>query len=73
MEDISTIGIGAGGGLIGIAVIAFLKYCWRKQLHSKCKSGCCETSVDVDDKSPTTIHAPPPEEPHAIDKVEMKV
>jgi hypothetical protein len=73
MESGSVVGIGAGGGLIGILVIGFLKYCWRKQLHSKCKSGCCETSVDVDDKSPTAVHAVPPEEKHDIEKVEMKL
>jgi len=51
MEPGDVIGIGAGGGLIGIIVIALLKYCYKKELHSKCKSDCCESSVDVENNS----------------------
>jgi hypothetical protein len=51
MEETSVIGLGAGGGIIGILVIALLKYCYKKELHTKCKSACCETSVDLEDNS----------------------
>lgn len=51
MEDIGTIGLGAGGGILGIIIIAIFKYCYKKELHTKCKSACCETSVDVEDNS----------------------
>ena len=53
MEPGDVIGIGAGGGLIGILVIALLKYCYKKELHSKCKSACCESSVDVENNTPS--------------------
>jgi hypothetical protein len=51
MEDISAIGIGAGGGITAIIIIALFKFCYKKQLHSKFKSACCETVVDVEDNS----------------------
>lgn len=51
MEDVSTIGFGAGGGLIAIIIIAAMKYCYKKELHTKFKSACCETSINVEDNS----------------------
>lgn len=51
MEDINTVGIGAGGGIITIIIYALFKFCYKKQLHTKFKSACCETSVDVEDNS----------------------
>lgn len=51
MEIGDVIGLGASGGIIGILVIGLLKYCYKKELHTKCKSACCETSVDVEDNS----------------------
>jgi hypothetical protein len=51
MEEGNMIGLGAGGGILGILVIALMKYCYKKELHTKCKSACCETSVDVENNS----------------------
>ena len=51
MDASSVVGIGAGGGILGVIVIALLKFCYKKELHTKCKSACCETSVDVEDNS----------------------
>ena len=51
MEDSSVIGLGTGGGLLGIFIYVLFKYCYKKELHTKCKSGCCESSVDVEDNS----------------------
>jgi hypothetical protein len=57
MEDVSsTVGVGLGGGLIGVIIYVIFKYCYKKKLHSVCKSGCCETTVDVGDNStPTNV------------------
>jgi hypothetical protein len=55
MEDIgSTVGMSLGGGLIGVIIYVIFKYCYKKELHTKCRSGCCETTVDVDDNSTPT-------------------
>jgi len=55
MEDVSsTVGVGLGGGLIGVIIYALFKYCYKKKFHTVCKSGCCETSVDVTDTSTPT-------------------
>jgi hypothetical protein len=51
MEDSNVIGLSAGGGIIGIIIYVLFKYCYKKELHTKCKSACCETSVDVEDNS----------------------
>ena len=51
MEASSVVGIGAGGGILGVIIFALFKFCYKKELHTKCKSACCETSVDVDDNS----------------------
>jgi len=51
MEAGDVIGLGAGGGLIGIIIFALFKFCYKKELHTKFKSGCCETSVDVEDNA----------------------
>jgi len=51
METSSVVGIGAGGGVLGVILLAIIKYCYKKELHTKCKSACCETSVDVEDNS----------------------
>jgi hypothetical protein len=45
------IGIGAGGGIIGVIIFSFFKFCYKRKLHSNCKSGCCETDVDIQDTS----------------------
>jgi hypothetical protein len=55
MEDVSsTVGVGLGGGLMGIIIYALFKYCYKKKFHTVCKSGCCETSVDVTESSTPT-------------------
>jgi hypothetical protein len=51
MEDISTIGMGAGGGIVVIIIIAVMKYCYKKELHTKFKSECCESSINIEDNS----------------------
>jgi hypothetical protein len=51
MEESSVIGLGAGGGIISIILVALFKYCYKKELHTKCKSACCESSVDIEDNS----------------------
>lgn len=51
MDEMSVAGLGAGGGLVGIIIYSLFKYCYKKELHTKCKSACCETSVDVEDNS----------------------
>jgi hypothetical protein len=51
MDDGSVLGIGAGGGVATLIVYILFRYCYKKELHTKCKSHCCETSVDVDDNS----------------------
>jgi len=51
MEEANIIGLGAGGGIIGIILVALFKYCYKKELHTKIKSACCETTVDVEDNS----------------------
>ena len=51
MEASSVVGIGAGSGILGVIIVALFKFCYKKELHTKCKSACCETSVDVDDNS----------------------
>jgi hypothetical protein len=51
MDEINTISLGASGGIIGIILVLFIRYCYKKELHTKCKSACCETSVDVEDNS----------------------
>jgi hypothetical protein len=51
MEQGDVIGLGAGGGLLGIFIYVLFKYCYKKELHTKCKSNCCESSVDIDDNS----------------------
>jgi hypothetical protein len=51
METGSIVGVGAGSGVLGIILMALFKYCYKKELHTKCKSACCETSVDVEDNS----------------------
>jgi hypothetical protein len=51
MEEGNVLGLGASGGLLGIFIYILFKYCYKKELHTKCKSACCETSVDVEDNS----------------------
>lgn len=51
MDALSTVGVGAGGGIIGILIFSLFKFCYKKQLHTNIKSGCCETTVDVADNS----------------------
>lgn len=55
----SIVALGASGGLIGIIIFAVFKYCYKKELHTKCRSHCCETNLDVEDNStPTKIFSP---------------
>jgi len=49
MDDGSALGIGAGGGVATLILYILFRYCYKKELHTKCKSHCCETSVDVQD------------------------
>jgi hypothetical protein len=59
MEQGDVIGLGAGGGLIGIFIYVLFKYCYKKELHTKCKSNCCESSIDIEDNSsPIKINSP---------------
>lgn len=51
MEDYSAIGLGAGGGIATLIIVALFKFCYKKELHSRFKSACCETVVDVEDNS----------------------
>jgi len=51
MDELSVAGLGTGGGLVGVIIYALFKYCYKKELHTNCKSACCETSVDVEDNS----------------------
>jgi hypothetical protein len=51
MEAGDVVGLSAGGGFLGILIYVLFKYCYKKELHTKCKSACCETSVDVEDNS----------------------
>lgn len=51
MDDTSTASLGLGGGLLGIIIFVLFKFCYKKELHSKFKSACCEASVDVEDNS----------------------
>jgi hypothetical protein len=51
MDDGSALGIGAGGGIATLIMYILFRYCYKKELHTKCKSHCCETSVDVEDTS----------------------
>ena len=48
MEASSVVGIGAGSGILGVIIVALFKFCYKKELHTKCKSACCETSLYVD-------------------------
>jgi hypothetical protein len=45
------IALGATGGIIGIIIFSLFKYCYKKELHTKCRSHCCETNLDVLDNS----------------------
>jgi hypothetical protein len=51
MDDITTASVGVGGSLTGIIIYVLFKYCYKKELHTKCRSACCEASVDVEDNS----------------------
>jgi hypothetical protein len=51
MDDASVTGVGIGSGLVGIILFALFKFCYKKELHTKMKSACCETSVDIEDNS----------------------
>jgi len=47
----SVVALGTSGGLIAMIIVALFKYCYKKELHTKCKSACCETNLDVEDNS----------------------
>ena len=51
MDEATTASIGLGGGLTGIIIYVLFKYCYKKEVHTKIRSGCCEASVDVEDNS----------------------
>ncbi len=51
MEAYSVVGLGAGGGIAAIIIAALFKFCYKKELHSRFKSDCCETVVNVEDTS----------------------
>jgi hypothetical protein len=43
----SVIGLSAGGGVVTIILYLLVKMCYRKELHTKIKSACCETRLDI--------------------------
>ena len=47
----SVIGLSAGGGIISIILYFLVKTCYKKELHTKIKSACCETRVDIGENS----------------------
>lgn len=47
----SVLGIGAGGGVLSIVLYFVIRMCYKKELHTKMKSACCETSIDIEDNS----------------------
>jgi cellobiose-specific phosphotransferase system component IIC len=49
MDDQSVVGLGAGGGILALIIFFLIKY--KKQIHAKCKSSCCETTIDIDEPS----------------------
>jgi hypothetical protein len=52
MDDTgSVLGVSAGGGILSIILYFMIRMCYKKELHTKIKSGCCETSVDIEDNS----------------------
>jgi hypothetical protein len=52
MDDTgSIVGLSAGGGVLSIILYFILKLCYKKEMHTKIKSGCCETQVDIEDNS----------------------
>lgn len=46
-----TVALGTTGGIIAVIIVALFKYCYKKELHTNCKSACCETKLDVEDNS----------------------
>lgn len=60
-SNASILAMGASGGLISIIIFALFKYCYKKELHTKCRSHCCETNLDVEDNSTPTRILPPAE------------
>jgi len=51
MDELSTIAMGTGGGILGIIIFSLFKFCYKKELHTNFKSACCETKIDVEDNS----------------------
>jgi hypothetical protein len=52
--DLSPAGIvalGTSGGVIAVLIIALFKFCYKKELYTKCKSNCCETVLEIEDNS----------------------
>jgi hypothetical protein len=45
------IALGISGGAIGLIIFSLFKYCYKKELYTKCKSNCCETNLEVIDNS----------------------
>ena len=37
---------GSSGGVIALLVFFCIKY--KKEIHTKCKSSCCETTLDIE-------------------------
>ena len=65
MDDSSAIGLSAGSGIVGIIVYVLFKYCYKKELHTKCKNamfsmkhfettraamGACASALDSQNK-----------------------
>lgn len=51
MDDSSIIGLGAGSGVLSVILYFLVKICYKKEMHTKIKSNCCETQVDIEDNS----------------------
>lgn len=47
----SVVALGTSGGLVAMIIVALFKFCYKKELHTSFKSGCCETKLDVEDNS----------------------
>jgi hypothetical protein len=48
------IAMSAGGGVSVMIIYLLVSYCIKKKIHTKCKSACCETELDVIDATQTT-------------------
>ena len=52
MDTGASIGAGVGGSVTIIVMYYIIQLCIKKKIHTHCVSGCCDTTVDIENSTP---------------------